>query len=198
MKTVIKAAGFLAVILILSCVTVNIYFPSAEVQKAADKIVDDVRTRGNDIKIEPAPAPTPGPSSRLDSLRPFSFGLTQAYAAANIDVSTPAIRGIKESMKNRFPLLKPFYDKGTIGENNQGLVEGKDTAGLNLQERGQVNKLIDQENKDRASLYSEIATANKLGPESLPQIEKIFANSWRDKSQPGWWVQDDKGVWEKK
>ena len=131
MKTVIKAAGFLAVILILSCVTVNIYFPSAEVQKAADKIVDDVRTRGNDIKIEPAPAPTPGPSSRLDSLRPFRFGLKQAYAAANIDVSTPAIRGIKESMKNRFPLLKPFYDKGALGENNKGQVEAKDTAVLN-------------------------------------------------------------------
>mgnify|MGYP000989629026 CR=1 FL=1 len=194
MKTIIKSAGFLAVILILSCVTVNIYFPSAEVQKAADKIVDDVRTKSNDTQT----APAPGPSSRLDSLRPFSFGLRQACAATNIDVSTPAIRGIKESMKNRFPQLKPFYDKGAVGENNQGLVEGKDTAGLNLQERGQVNKLIDQENKDRAALYREIATANKLGPESVPQIEKIFANSWRDKSLPGWWIQDDNGLWGKK
>jgi uncharacterized protein YdbL (DUF1318 family) len=194
MRTTIKVAGFLTVFLVLSCVTVNIYFPSAEVQKAADKIVDDIRTRGNDIKTEPAP----GPSSRLDSLRPFSFAPGQAYAATDIDVSTPAIRGIKESMKNRFPLLKPFYDKGALGENNKGLVEAKDMAVLNLQERGQINKLIDQENKDRGALYREIATANKLGPEAVPQIEKIFANSWRDKSQPGWWVQDDNGSWGKK
>jgi uncharacterized protein YdbL (DUF1318 family) len=198
MRTTIKVAGFLAVFLILSCVTVNIYFPSAEVQKAADKIVDDVRTRGNDMKTEPAPSPAPGPSSRMDFLAPFSIAPGQAYAATDIDVSTPAIRGIKESMKNRFPQLKPFYDKGALGENNKGQVEAKDSAVLTLQERGQLNKLIDQENKDRAALYSEIATANKLGPEAVPQIEKIFANSWRDKSQPGWWVQDDNGVWGKK
>ena len=30
-------------ILIMACVTVNIYFPAAEIQKAADEIVDDVR-----------------------------------------------------------------------------------------------------------------------------------------------------------
>ena len=116
----------------------------------------------------------------------------------NIDVSTPAIRGIRESMKNRFPNMKPFYDKGAIGENNKGFVEAKDTAGLNLQERSQVNKLIDQENKERAALYNEISTANKLGPESVSEIEKIFAKSWREKSQPGWWVQGDNGAWKKK
>jgi len=194
MRTIIKATGFLTIILIASCVTVNIYFPSAEVQKAADKIVDDVRTIVNDAQETPAP----GPSSRLDILRKLSFGPRQAYAAMDIDVSTPAIRGIKASIKNRFPQLKPFYDKGALGENNKGLVEAKDTAGLGLQERSRVNKLMNQENKDRTALYREIATANKLGSESVPQIAKTFANSWRDKSQSGWWIQDDNGAWGKK
>ena len=31
------------IVFIISCVTVNIYFPAAEVQKAADVIVEDVR-----------------------------------------------------------------------------------------------------------------------------------------------------------
>ena len=194
MRSIVRAVSFLTVFLIVSCVTVNVYFPAAEVQKAADKIVDDVRSKGNDVPSEPML----GPSSVLDILKPFGFGARQAYAAMNIDVSTPIIRGIKESMQNRYPQLEPFYDKGAIGENNKGLVEAKDTAGLNLQERSKVNKLIDQENKDRTALYSEIATANKLGPELVPQIKKIFANSWRDKSQPGWWVQDDSGTWQKK
>ena len=116
----------------------------------------------------------------------------------DIDVSTPAIRSISESMKSRFPQLKPFYDKGAIGENNMGFLDARDTSVLNLQERSQVNKLVDQENRDRTALYSEIATANKLGSESVEQIEKIFANSWRDKFKAGWWVQDDKGSWAKK
>lgn len=198
MQRIIKAAGFLAVFLVVSCVTVNIYFPAAEVQKAADKIVDDVRTKGDDTKKEQTPTPAPGPSSRLDIQEFFSLGPKQAMAAMNIDISTPAIRGIKESMKNRFPQLKPFYDRGAIGENNKGLLEARDTAGLNLMERSQVKRLIDQENQDRTALYGEIASANKLGSESVSQIKKIFANSWRDKSQSGWWVQDDNGAWLKK
>jgi len=113
----------------------------------------------------------------------------------NIDVSTPAIRGIKESIKKRFKNLKIYFDKGT---SNNGLVEAIDTAALSVLERSVANNLIDEENKDRAALYSEIANANKLGPEAVSQIKKIFANSWREKAQSGWWVQDDNGSWTKK
>ena len=198
MRKILKVASVLIIFFVVSCVTVNIYFPAAEVQKAADKIVDDVRTKGNDAKPESAPVPAQGPSSRLDIPSSFSLGPTQAEAAMNIDISTPAIRGIKDSMRNRFPQLKPFYDRGAIGENNKGFLEARDTAALNLQERSQVNKLIDLENRDRMALYSEIASANKFGAELVPQVKQIFANSWREKSQAGWWVQDDSGAWKKK
>jgi uncharacterized protein len=195
MKKAFRAISYIAVFLIVACVTVNIYFPAAEVQKAADKIVDDIRTKTEGAPATPAaPAEKPAPTSSLD----LAWGVKTAYAEVNIDVSTPAIRGIKESIKSRFAQLKTFYDKGAVGENNKGLVEVKDTAGLNLQEKSLVNKLIDQENRDRAALYSEIAGANKLGSDSVSQIKKIFANSWREKSQSGWWVQNDNGNWEKK
>jgi uncharacterized protein len=185
--------SFFCLILVASCVTVNIYFPAAEVQKAADKIVDDVRQE------DKAP---PKPSSHLyqqfQELCGRAFGANVAYAQVNVDISTPAIRALKGSMQNRFPQLKPFYDRGAVGENNNGFVEARGTGGLNLQEQAKVNQLVDQENKDRTALYREIMTANKFGPESLPQIQKIFANSWRGNSQPGWWVQNDAGQWAKK
>ncbi|MDX9745713.1 MAG: YdbL family protein [Syntrophales bacterium] len=190
MKTFAKFTGLFTLLFVTACVTVNIYFPSAEVQRAADIIVDDIRTKVNEAR------PEPKPSSRLD-LRNL-FGPANAHAATDIDVSTPAIRGIKDAIRNRFPQLKPFYDRGAVGESNRGFVAVTETGGLGLQERSLLNRLIDQENKDRAALYKEIAAANKLGPESVPQIEKIFANSWRDKSLSGWWVQNDDGVWEKK
>jgi len=177
MQRIIKAASLIAVFLIVSCVTVNIYFPAAEVQKAADKIVDDVRTKGSEAV--PETPPPQAPSSRLDVMSSFLVGTSQAFAQMNIDVSTPAIRGIKESIKGRFPQLKPFYDRGAIGENNSGLLEAKDTSILNLQERSQINRLIDQENRDRSALYREIAAANKLGSDSVPQIMKIVANKKR-------------------
>jgi uncharacterized protein YdbL (DUF1318 family) len=176
--------SFFWVIFIASCVTVNIYFPAAAVQKAADQIVDDVRDKNSWL---------------LEQLKRISLGPQEAYAQqVNIDVSTPAIRALRDAMSNRFPALKPYYDKGAIGENNNGYIEARDVGTLNLQDRGNLSRLMDQENKDRQGLYREIMTANRFGPEALPQIQRIFANSWRAKSAPGWWVQADNGQWAKK
>ena len=195
MKT-LGRVGFFCLILLAACVTVNIYFPAAEVQKAADKIVGDVTGEG---EKPPAPA-KPGGSSWLEPLRVpgVSLGPSTAYAQVNVNVSTPAIRAVRESMRNTFRQMKPYYEKAVVGETNNGFVEVRDTAGLDLKEQAQVRQLVEQQNKDRTSLYREIQAANKYPPEILPQIQKIFANSWREKSHPGWWIQNDAGQWIKK
>lgn len=181
------------VLLVAACVTVNVYFPASAVQKVADEIVEDVRTKG------PGPEVKPGPTSWLrENLKQVLPGPKEVYAEMNIDVSTPAIRALRESMKGRFPLLKPLYDKGNIGENNRGLLETRDAGGLSLKDTAQLNKLVGQENNDRTALYKEIVSANKLGQEALAQVQKLFANSWRDKSRSGWWIQGDNGAWERK
>jgi uncharacterized protein YdbL (DUF1318 family) len=188
--------SFLCLVMLGACVTVNLYFPAAEVQKAADKIVEDVREKEQKAPVKP------GSSSWLyeqfRAVSRLSLGAECAYAQVNVDVSTPAIRALRASMQNRFPQLKPFYDKSAVGENNNGFIEVRGTAGLNLQEQARINQLVDQENKDRTALYREIMTANKFGPEALPQIQKIFANSWRNNSQAGWSTQNDAGQWVKK
>ena len=189
---------FFCLFMMAACVTVNIYFPAADVQKAADKVVGDVTE-----ETPPAPAPAkPGNSSwiidRLRIVAGMSFGLNSAYAQVNVNVSTPAIRALKDSMRTDFQQLKPYYEKAAVGENNNGFVEIRDSAGLDLKEQAQVKQFVDQMNKDRTALYKEIQTANKYPPEVLPQIQKIFANSWREKSRPGWWTQNDNGQWIKK
>lgn len=182
------------IIFIAACVTVNIYFPAAAMQKAADEIVEDVRK----IEKKEEQKPEQKQMNLFQKIKRLSWGPAEAHAQIDIDVSTPAIRALKDSMKERFPQLKPFYDKGSIGENNVGLLETRDVAGLNLKEKADLNRLVDLENKDRKALYTEIMKANKLGQENLLQIQKIFANSWREKSQSGWWIQNDKGEWERK
>ncbi len=42
MTTKLIAAALMCVLLASACVTINIYFPAAAAQKAADKIIDDV------------------------------------------------------------------------------------------------------------------------------------------------------------
>jgi uncharacterized protein YdbL (DUF1318 family) len=189
---------FLAVVFVVSCVTVNIYFPAAEVQKAADRIVEDVRGEKGPAGEEPAKGTDKG-SGLFQRLRRLGAGASAAYAAeVDVNVSTPAIRALKASMKERFPRLRPFYQKGSIGENNKGLVEVRDTSGLNLRDKAELNRLVAEENKDRMDLYAEIVKANNFGSEYVPRVQEIFANSWRDKAGQGWWIQKDDGTWVRK
>jgi len=189
-------------VLLVSCVTVNIYFPAAAIQKAADQIVDDVRKAP-----EPAPEQTPeqkreqapDKKSGLEWFRVVAIGATAAHAAAvDVNVSTPAIRALKASMAARFPQLQPLYGKGAVGETNNGLVVVRDTGALSLKEKANVNRLVSEENRDRTALYAEIIKANNIDMGQLPEVQKIFANSWRGKSAPGWWIQQDNGQWAKK
>ncbi len=192
----IKYLTFVTVFFVAACVTINVYFPAAAIQKAADQIVDDV----TGIKDQQKPENKQDIKSRLfEELRKINPGPKEAYAqTTDITVSTPAIRNIRQSMKANFQQLKPFYIRGSVGENNTGFVEVRNTSDLNLKEKADVTRLVDQLNKDRTALYAEIVNANKLDTNSLPQIRKIFANSWRGKAQTGWWIQNDSGVWEKK
>lgn len=94
--------------------------------------------------------------------------------------------------------MKPYYDMGAIGENNKGLVETRDISGLNLKQKAEINRLVEQETSDRNELYNEIMKANKFGNEMLPEIQRIFANSWRESSLANWWIQKDDGTWIRK
>jgi len=188
----------LLMVLLVSCVTVNIYFPAAAIQKAADQIVDDVRKTPEQTP-EPKPEQTPDKKSFLEQFRFVNLGPTAAHAAAvDVNVSTPAIRALKASMASRFPQLQPLYAKGAVGETSNGLVTVRDTGALSLKEKADVNRLVGEENRDRTALYTEIIKANNLDPAQLGEVQRLFANSWRAKSSPGWWIQQDNGQWAKK
>jgi uncharacterized protein len=189
-------------IFFVSCVTVNIYFPAAAIQKAADQIVEDVRktpTQTPGEAPEQKPEDKKDKSSRSGWFRFAHLGPTEAYAAGvDVNVSTPAIRNLKAAMASRFPQLQPLYGKGAIGETNNGLLAIRDTGALSLKEKADVNRLVEQENADRQALYAEIIRANNLDMSKLAEVQRLFANSWRDKSSPGWWIQSDNGQWSKK
>jgi len=72
----------------------------------------------------------------------FRLGATIAYAAADLSVSTPAIRNLKASLASRLAQLRPFYAKGAIGEANSGLLAPRDISALSLQEKAAVSRLV--------------------------------------------------------
>jgi uncharacterized protein YdbL (DUF1318 family) len=193
-KFSILSAVLLCLILVIACVTVNIYFPAGEVQKAADEIVDEVRPGQKEGESTSRFQTRPRWSTRLAPF--FAPGL--AFAQVDINISTPAIRALRASLASRFASLKGFYSRGALGENNQGYVELRDQSGLDLKGKADLRRLVKAENSDRKNLYMEIIRANNLESRFLPEVEKIFANSWRKKALAGTWIQNDDGTWTRK
>jgi len=192
----LKRMLIIAVLLISACVTVNIYFPAAAVERAAEQIVKE--TWGG--PAAPAKIPAPQSSNRFAPVRWASLILVSDAQAqeADINVSNPAIRALKDSIKERSAAIMPFMDRGNIGIAQDGLLAVRSTDGLNLKERADSKQLVDAENRDRENLYAEIAKANGIPKESIPKIKSIFAKSWIDQARTGWWIQDGQGNWKRK
>lgn len=191
-------------LVVAACVTINVYFPAAAAEKAADKIIDDIwggngQPPANNNDKRGAVAPERSEDMLLAAAHSVLNLLVPAAEAAQADlnVSTPAIRQLTQSMEARHARLKPYYDSGAIGLTRDGLVEVRDQNLVPLPERNSVRKLVADENADRANLYREIATANGH-PEWEMDIRTTFAERWASKAAPGWFYQDKDGNWKQK
>jgi uncharacterized protein YdbL (DUF1318 family) len=191
-----RKMSLLFVFFLTACVTVNIYFPAAAVQRAADEIVEE--TWGGPGNGGAKKAPQGG--AFLGGKRYAFAGLPREVFAqeADINISNPAIRGLKESIKRRSGSIKPFMDKGNVGIRSDGLLVVRTAEGLGLKERAEVQQLVEAENRDREALYAEIARANNIPQEKVVDIKKIFARSWIEQARSGWWIEDTQGNWKKK
>ena len=96
-KTLHWSSLFGVLLFATACVTINVYFPTAEAVEAADKII-----RG--VYGEEAPATTPPAETQPDTSshvmptrQPLLIGVLEwmvpaAHAGANIDIASPAVR----------------------------------------------------------------------------------------------------------
>lgn len=134
--------------------------------------------------------------TRLFLIGMFAFA-SAALAAADLEVNTPAITALKNSMQARHGQLAPHYASGAVGLTRDGNVAVRDASAVPLAARQSVNGLVADENRDRAGLYREIARANAR-PEWEAEVRSTFAQRWIDKAAAGWWVQNAGGVWVKK
>ncbi|MCB1877906.1 MAG: YdbL family protein [Chromatiales bacterium] len=191
----------MGLLLLTSCVTINVYFPEAAAEAAADRIVREIlgeRLEG----AKPAPDTTPKPSSSL----PGSLGKMGAHwfgalfptaHAADLNVDSPKIRTLQASMKDRTSQLEPFFASGALGLTKDGLVAVRAAGAVPLKDRNAVNQRVQAENTDRSALYKEIARVNGH-PEWEGDIRSTFARSWVNNAPKGWYYQDASGGWKQK
>jgi uncharacterized protein YdbL (DUF1318 family) len=190
-----------ALLLLTACVTINIYFPAAEAQEAAEKIVDDIL--GDEAQQQ-----APGKDEQSMELRPIQQGYAlnlldiliptaEAADMGKFSADTPAVRKLQAAMKKRHGQLKAFYQSGAIGFTRDALVGIRDLKAVALKQRGQLKNLVSAENRDRNALYKEIARANGR-PEWEKDVRETFAKTWIGNAAKGWWYQNSKGAWVQK
>jgi uncharacterized protein YdbL (DUF1318 family) len=194
-----------------ACVTINVYFPTAAAQQAADRVIDEVW--GGRAVPAPSVAPAPPASGEPTSgLRPASSlrwahhlmdwflppaRAQESGAEPDLQITSPDIQRLTDAMEARFDQLEQFYESGAIGIGLDGYVVFRDPAAVALAQRNQVRAWVANENADRAKLYREIAQANGQ-PQWETQIRRVFSDRWQARAPAGWYVQERDGSWRRK
>lgn len=187
MKKPARISAWAIVLFISACVTINVYFPEAEVEQAAGEFIEKVM--GEDSTKPDA-----------ENGKPMGFSIdlaviSSAQAAADINIATPAIQAIQKRMADRFnTVLKPHFDSGALGFTHDGLIELRDASAIALPDRAAIKQAVAEENRDRSAVYREIAIANQH-PEWEADIRNTFAAQWIEKARKGWFYQNAQGDW---
>ena len=194
MRKTLMFGLFSALLVLSACVTINVYFPAAEVQEAAREFVDKVI--GEDAGGENEASSAGGGNGGFSLLGLF---ISSAHAQeANIDIRTPAIQAIQQRMASRFQSqLSSHFDSGALGFRRDGTIEVRDASKVPLKDRAALTQAVAEDNRDRAAVYREIAVANGH-PEWEQQIRETFASQWIARARSGWWYQNAGGSWVQK
>jgi uncharacterized protein len=206
MRRVLPLKVALVSLLIAACVTINVYFPAAAADKAADQFINDVTKGASGTATTPPPQSYfVRPAERdelvaaigraLDALVPAAHAQD---AEAALNVSSPAVTRIKQSMAGRFGELEKFFASGAVGLTKDGMIEVRDINAVALPDRATVKRLVTEDNADRAQLYAEIAKASNH-PEWEKDVRDAFARRWvATGAKPGWYYQGADGAWKQK
>jgi len=182
-----------------ACVTINVYFPAAAAERAAEQFVGDVLGKPNEEGSLLDPFDLPAHAVLVAAAGVVDFFVRDANAQqVEIEINTPQINAIKARMANRQKQqLDPLFDAGAIGFGADGLVVVRDRAAVPLSERRSLESVVADENRDREAVYREIAVANGH-PEWEKEIQDTFAKEWVKNARKGWYYQDASGAWRQK
>ena len=122
---------------------------------------------------------------------------TSAQDEAYFDVHSPSVMAIRKSLVERHALLKGHFEAGVIGFTHDGLIAMREPGKLAREIRARIELLVVEDNRDRGTLYREIARANGR-PDWESQLQSVFAARWISRAPVGWYYRNGSGPWIKK
>jgi len=208
-KSFFRGALPFFIIFLFSCavITVNIYFPAKDVEKAYENLEDQ-------LMKAPAPAKKPekGPDGKTpvpeknSFLNPFSWFVGTAYAGENLSAKIsqhiakmPEVVNAYRRMGKRLATTNQLRKKRLVGESNAGMLTPFTKLNRNQ------GLLLDSENHDRSVVIYGMAKAilqinhlkvdKKHLNEVYPKAAAQFAELRRKRAKPGWKIQLPNGKW---
>jgi hypothetical protein len=208
-------AGMCALLAACAIITVNVYFPEKAVKEAYKSLDDMLLKDGADkapggVKqpgVDPGVTDGKPQSSLFNVLPAFSF-CAVAHAAENYadDLAVelagmPEVVKAYEDMNKRLPRLTSLFDSAAVGLTSQGLITVRDKTRITSQDE----QLVNLENQSRKVIVNSMAkailkiTKVKESKEALDQVlgkaAATYADTKREASKPGWWIQLPNGRW---
>lgn len=120
-----------------------------------------------------------------------------AEADADFDVHSPSVMAIRKSIVDRYAILKVHFHEGVIGLTHDGMIALREPGKLAKEMRAGLERLVIDDNKDRGTMYREIARANGR-PDWESKFQSVFAERWISRAPVGWYYRDSRGNWLKK
>ena len=161
-----------------ACVTVNVNIPEGDIQQASDSYVKELYA-----------AKKKGVDQNNEEL--------QNAGNPKVKTDSPKIRELYSKMKDRSDEITEAKKAGLVGESNDGklVLKGKPTS---PEQATKVKKVVDEENKDRTSLYEELIKQNPKLKANRLSFQHHFAESFQEHSPPNTWIEDEDGNWTQK
>jgi len=207
----------LAVLFVIACVTINVYFPEAAIKDISEQIEEEVAQKAAEAAAneqtvgdpkagtgEPGEVPVSGDGEAVPNsagLFDLLLGVTPAYAdeVSRPEITNPAIRRIIDSRAARLPGIRKWKNRGVIGEGKDALLSPRNLQSIkDLKQRATVQRLVRDENRDREQLFKEIAAAKNVDLSQLSRIKETYAATLRRDAHPGDWIQMPNGQWKQK
>lgn len=162
--------------------------------------VRQIKEAASNIEDMVSGVQAPSPAKEISRPKPNSrlfFPLPEAYAqSAQLKYLTDEIKQAIERRKSRYSQIEAFLSEGSVGENNQGLLEIRQKSGI-LSDK-ELKDIVSEENNDRMFIYRSILQQNNLTPDALKDIQAAFARERQERVSQGSWIQLPDGEWVKK
>ena len=114
---------------------------------------------------------------------------TWLFAGAVVARAAEDLGAVRSRMEKRIGSINALKDRGAIGENNRGLLEGRGALG------GADQQVVNDENSDRRKVYAALAAQTGA---SADEVGRKRAAQLADLARAGHWVQTAGGEWRQK